>query len=183
MSSSKITGASSNRKNNEKKENDIINEAAAFLTAEENKPLVQFGLMTIGGAIALRVILKLLSSFAVLLLPLMYFYLMQTCPKQSSFDGRKELKRVLRGKHLPKDHPEKPKSYLEKMAAKVTASVTTELATLPGYEQKMTSLFNPNPALILTIMTFPTINMQYYWVGVNGQWYFLLSREVKPAGN
>lgn len=157
----------------------VVDEAKEFLSDEENKPLIQYGLMAIGGAVAIRIVLSMLSSFAILLLPLLYFYLVSSCPKASSFDGRKELKRVLRGKHLPESHPEKPKSYVEKLAAKVTATVTTELATLPGYDLEMTPFFKSNPAVILSIMTVPTISAQYYWVGANGKWYFLFSREVK----
>ena len=108
-----------------------------------------------------------------------YFYFIQTCPKNESFDGRKELKRVLRGKHLPENHKDKPKGFLEQVAAKVTASVTTELATLPGYELELTPLFEPMPAARLSIMTVPTISMQYYWLGFNGHWYFLFSREAR----
>jgi hypothetical protein len=167
-------------KKSNKTEN-VVDEAKEFLSDEENRPLVQYGLMAIGGAVAIRMVMSMLSSFAILLLPLLYFYLVSSCPKASSFDGRKELKRVLRGKHLPESHPEKPKSSFEKLAAKVTASVTTELATLPGYDLEMTPFFKPNPAVILSIMTVPTISAQYIWVGANGKWHFLFAREVKPG--
>jgi hypothetical protein len=167
-------------KKSNKTEN-VVDEAKEFLSDEENRPLVQYGLMAIGGAVAIRMVMSMLSSFAILLLPLLYFYLVSACPKASSFDGRKELKRVLRGKHLPESHPEKPKSSFEKLAAKVTASVTTELATLPGYDLEMTPFFKPNPAVILSIMTVPTISAQYIWVGANGKWHFLFAREVKPG--
>lgn len=164
-----------------KKSESVVDEAKEFLADQENQPLIQYALMAIGAAVAIRMVLSTLSSFAILLLPLMYFYLMSSCPKESSFDGRKELKRVMRGKHLPESHPEKPKSSLEKLAAKVTASVTTELATLPGYDLEMTPFFKPSPAIILSIMTVPTISAQYFWVGANGQWYFLFARDVKPG--
>jgi len=141
--------------------------------------MVRFGIMAIGSAVILRVAFSVLSSFAVILIPLVYFYLVSCCPGESSFDGRKELKRVLRGKHLPENHPEKPKSSLEKLAAKITASVTTELATLPGYTIEMMPFFKPNPAAILTCMTVPTINTKYYWVGANGQWYFVFAQGIK----
>mmetsp|Transcript_17205 Transcript_17205/g.41911 ORF Transcript_17205/g.41911 Transcript_17205/m.41911 type:complete len:177 (-) Transcript_17205:2466-2996(-) len=161
-------------------ETSIVDDIKEFLSKEENKPLVQYGILAICAAVVIRSLIAVLSSFAVLVLPLLYFYLVSCCPKPASFDGRKELKRVLRGKHLPEDHPEKPKSSLEKLAAKVTASVTTELATLPGYTTEMTPFFKPSPAAILTCMNVPTVNMQYYWVGANGQWYFVFSKEIKP---
>ena len=69
---------------------------------------------------------------------------------------------------------------LEKLAAKVTATVTTELATLPGYTTEMTPFFKPTPAAILVCMSVPTVNMQYYWVGAKGEWYFVFSKEIKP---
>jgi hypothetical protein len=173
--------SSATPKKSNKTEN-VVDEAKEFLSDKENQPLIQYGLMAIGGAVAIRMLLSMLSSFAILLLPLLYFYLVSSCPKASSFDGKKELKRVLRGKHLPESHAEKPKSSFEKLAAKVTASVTTELATLPGYDLEMTPFFKSNPAVILSIMTVPTISAQYYWVGANGKWFFLFAREVK-SGN
>lgn len=133
-------------------EKTVVDDAKEFLSNEENKPFIQYGILAICGAVLIRSLIAVLSSFAILLLPLLYFYLVSCCPQASSFDGRKELKRVLRGKHLPEDHPEKPKSSLEKFAAKVTASVTTELATLPGYTTEMTPFFKPTPAAILAKM-------------------------------
>ena len=161
-------------------EKNIVDDAKEFLSKEENKPFVQYGILAICGAVLIRSMIAVLSSFAILLLPLLYFYLVSCCPAAASFDGRKELKRVLRGKHLPENHPEKPKSSLEKLAAKVTATVTTELATLPGYTTEMTPFFKPTPAAILVRMSVPTVNMEYFWVGANGQWYFVFSKEIKP---
>lgn len=161
-------------------EKSIVDDAKDFLTKEENKPMVHYGILAICGAIVIRSLIAVLSSFAILVLPLLYFYLVSCCPKPESFEARTELKRVLRGKHLPENHPEKPKSSLEKFAAKVTASVTAELATLPGYSTEMTPFFNPTPAAILCSMTVPAVNIQYFWVGANGKWYFVFSKEIKP---
>lgn len=41
--------------------------------------------------------------------PAAALYLMSTCPRDESFDGMKEFKRVLRGDRLYDDHPDKPK--------------------------------------------------------------------------
>ena len=155
-----------------------VNVNANANTDEQNEEIVRLGLMVFAAAIAFRVLTTVLSSLFYLLAPLAYFYFTQTCPKVEHFDGRKELKRVLRGNHLPENHKDKPKSFLEQLSAKVTASVTTELATLPGYELQLMPLFDPIPAARLSIMTVPTMKMQYYWLGFNGQWYFLYSREV-----
>ena len=59
-------------------------------------------------------------------------YLFITCPTNDSFDGKKELKRVLRGEKLPEDHPQKPKGFLEKAMAKVSASLEAEAAAFAG---------------------------------------------------
>lgn len=59
-------------------------------------------------------------------------YLYITCPTNDSFDGKKELKRVLRGEKLPEDHPQKPKGFLEKAMAKVSASLAAEAAAFAG---------------------------------------------------
>jgi len=54
-----------------------------------------------GMAVCSLVVLKMLSSamFAVWIVafPLVYFYAVQQCPSDESFDAKKELKRVLRG--------------------------------------------------------------------------------------
>ena len=145
---------------------------------ENNKEIVKHALMFIGAIAVLKVIVSSLLNFYIILFPLTYVYLLQTCPSVESFEAKKELKRVLRGKHLPDDHPNKPKGYLEKMAAKVTASLTTELATLPGYEQEMRSY---GGAAILATMRVPTANMECYWVGALGQWHYIYTRELTPS--
>ena len=74
-----------------------------------NRQLVQYTLMFIGALALLKAILTSLTSLYAILFVVLYFYLRQTCPSVGSFDGKKELKRVLRGNHLPDTHPDKPK--------------------------------------------------------------------------
>ena len=60
---------------------------------------------------------------------------MQNCPANDTFDAKKELKRVLRGQHLPEGHQDKPAGdWLSRTVARVTASVAAEAATALGYE-------------------------------------------------
>lgn len=102
---------------------------------EDTTELAKIGLMIIGLLTALRI----LASFRLLLnaifIPVVILYAMQTCPPETSFDAKKELKRVHRGKHLPEGHENKPANdWLSQAIARVTASVGTELATALGYE-------------------------------------------------
>lgn len=143
------------------------------LSPEDNKIVLRYGAMIVVASILIRA----LSSSMVLIyfvgLPLLYIYALQTCPPVSSFDAKKELKRVLRGHHLPEDHPEKPKGFLEELATRVAASVTTELATLPGYEVSMMPF---GGAVILVDLVIPTANTQHYWLGAFGKWHYVYSR-------
>lgn len=145
-------------------------------TPEQNKQLVQYGLLVIGTLIVLKVLANAnVAGLYLLALPLLYFYAVQNCPSMESFDAKKELKRVLRGHHLPEDHPNKPKGFLEELAARVTATVTTEIATFPGYEVDMTSLAG---AAWIADVRIPTAKLQCYWIGVFHKWYYITSYEI-----
>jgi len=147
------------------------------LTPEQNKQLLKYALVVIGGLTVLKILASTnLAGLYLLALPLIYLYAVQTCPSMESFDAKKELKRVLRGQHLPEDHPNKPKGFLEEMAARVAASVTTELATFPGYEIDMTSL---GGAAWLADVRVPTAKVQCYWIGAFNKWHYVTSYEVE----
>lgn len=146
------------------------------LTPEQNKQIVQYALMFIGGLIVLKILANSnLAGLYLLALPLLYLYAVQTCPSVGSFDAKKELKRVLRGDHLPENDPNKPKGFLEEMAARVTASVTAEIATFPGYEVEMTSL---GGAGWIADVRVPTAQSQCYWVGAFNKWYYVTSFKI-----
>ena len=144
------------------------------LTPEQNQEIVKYALYGLG----ICIILKMLASSFLLLYflcgPLTFLYALQTCPTVESFDAKKELKRVLRGHHLPENHPEKPKGYFEQMAYRFAASVATELATLPGYEVTISPLFG---AAIWINLYVPTANTQHFWIGAFGKWFYIHSRE------
>ncbi|KAG7344924.1 hypothetical protein IV203_032455 [Nitzschia inconspicua] len=128
-------------------------------------------------AMAVLIAVKVLFStmFIIVVLPLLYGFLYSTCPPMESFDAKQQLKRVLRGYHLSDTDPRKPKGVLEEWTARLAATVTTELATLPGYSVEMLPL---GGAAIWTSMSVPTANLQCYWIGANHQWYYIGSREL-----
>jgi hypothetical protein len=143
------------------------------MIGEDSKQLVQYALCFLAGLIFLKVLSdSSLASLLVLALPLVYIYGVQTCPTSTSFDAKKELKRVLRGHHLPEDHPNKPKGFLEEMAARVAASVTAELVTLPGYELEMTNL---GGAGWVAHVRVPSANIQCFWIGAFSKWTYICS--------
>jgi hypothetical protein len=78
---------------------------------------------------------------------------------------------VLRGANLPDDHPDKPQGFFEGLAARVAASVTAELVTLPGYEVTMIPLAG---AAIPAEVSVPITHTKWYWVGAFGKWHYLL---------
>ena len=167
------TETSSSRNNNNNNSNSRSNQTPT-ISDEQNKELIKYAAMFVGGSIVLRAFASLVVVYVVVL-PFLYLYAMSTCPSQLSFDAKKELKRVLRGHHLPASHPNKPQGFFEGLAARVAASVTTELATLPGYEVSMMPLAG---AAIVTTVTVPTAKMEYYWVGAFDKWYYVTSREL-----
>ncbi|CAJ1941225.1 unnamed protein product [Cylindrotheca closterium] len=149
------------------------------LSPEDNQMILRYGVMVVLASIVLRA----MSSSMVLViyfvgLPLVYVYALQTCPPASTFDAKKELKRVLRGHHLPQGHPEKPKGFLAEMATRVAASVTTELATMPGYQVSMLPF---GGAVILVDLVIPTANTQHYWLGAFGKWHYVYSRKYQSS--
>lgn len=78
--------------------------------ADQQPPseLATIGLSLLGTFVAARCLAVVSRLATVLAAPAMGFYLFTTCPTNASFDGKKELKRVLRGDKLPNDHPAKP---------------------------------------------------------------------------
>ena len=154
----------------------LAKDADNWLHNNEHKQLVQYGLMAIGAFVVLKILAQSLFWVVFLAGPFMYVYLTQTCPTEESFDSQKELKRVLRGHHLAEDHPDKPKSYFEKMTAKVQASVqTTVMTSLPGSQQVMT---NYHGAFWIAKVEVSSMNMQYWWIGALNDWTYVYSAEM-----
>jgi hypothetical protein len=153
----------------------LANEADEFIQNNDNKQLIQYALMAVGAIVAIKTLVQSIMTVLCLIFPLLYVYMVQTCPQESSFDGKKELRRVLRGHHLPEDHPDKPKGYFTKMAAKVSASVQTQVT---GCQQEMTSY---KGAFIIVSMKVPSAKMQCYWIGALGGWKYIYSSELSTS--
>ncbi len=154
--------------------------AQARETAEEK--LLRDAAMAISlvaaSVVVLRAIAASLSLYASLL-PLIYLWAVQTCPPRASFDAKRELKRVLRGDSLPQDHPDKPKpNTLSGFMAGAMATLTSELATLPGYELEMSSLWG---AAVVATVTLPTSDLSCTWIGCNHRWYYFGSRRLSES--
>jgi hypothetical protein len=148
---------------------------ASFMTDQQNMDLLMGFIATLGAMALMRVFFQAMYVFYILAFPAVFVYGLMTCPDIESFDAKKELKRVLRGYHLPESDPNKPKGILEKAYAKVTASVTTELATGLGYE---VTLYPFLGAAILAAVRVPGANMDCYWIGAFGKWRYLLQQEI-----
>jgi hypothetical protein len=145
---------------------------AQQFTPEQNKQLLLYGSYLMGAL----VLFKVAQGLSLVLLPLAYIFFLSTIPPTSSFDAKKELKRVLRGSHLPPDHPDKPRGWLSQTLARVNASVTAEIATGLGYEIEFTTIA---AACHIATVTIPSTNLICYWIGANHHWYYLFSREIE----
>lgn len=89
----------------------------------DNEMILQYGIMVFGALLLLKIIVNALSSLVFLLLPFLYFYAASTCPTTDSFDPKKELKRVMRGAHLPEE--QQPKGFFEQGLNRLAASIST----------------------------------------------------------
>ena len=147
----------------------------SMMNAPNNNDLFAYAFLFVFAAVIMKVIVAILMSFAFMLLPV-GVVLYCTCPSPTDFDAKKELKRVLRGAHLPEDHPEKPKGWLEKTAAKITASVTAELVTAAGYEVQMTSF---GGLANLARVDVPSSNVMLYYIGCLNRWTYIMQRPIE----
>lgn len=147
------------------------------LSDEQNRDIFKYGVVAIGCAVAYRVLVSS-TTLLFLVLPLAYLYLVTNCPRSDSFDAKKELKRILRGHHLPEDHPEKPRGFLSETLARIQATVATEIATIPGYEIQMTEF---GGVAILAIARVPSVETEYYWVGAANKWWFIFPKSMRSS--
>jgi len=138
--------------------------------------------MAISLVAASVVVLKAVAASLTLyasLIPLIYLWAVQACPPRASFDAKRELKCVLRGDSLPQDHPDKPKpGSFGGFVKGAMAALTSELATLPGYELEMWSLWG---AAIVATVTLPTSDLSCTWIGCNHRWYYFGSRRLSDT--
>jgi hypothetical protein len=150
------------------------------LTDAQNRDLMMYGGAAMVAAALFRILASSLVSVAVLLVPIAYMYLLSTCPTVESFDAKRELKRILRGHHLPEDHPEKPKGILSETIARIQASVTTEIATLPGYEVTLVPFAG---AAIIACTRVPSVQKDFYWIGAAKKWTYIYEADIRNDGN
>lgn len=155
-----------------------INAAPPIFENMDNQQLLQYGLIFIMACLIYSIISQAVYMLSLLLFPCIFLYGIQTCPSEQSFDAKKELKRVLRGHHLPEDHPNKPKNFFDKTIAKISATVTTELATGLGYEVSMMSLAG---AAWFTSVKVPAAQLEGYWLGAFGKWTYIGSRSLENS--
>jgi len=147
-------------------------------TQELNKQILQYGACAFGALLAARALFSALIGLYILALPLLYLYMVKTCPDEASFEAKKEIKRVLRGTHLPESHPDKPKGFLGETLARINASVTTELATGLGYEVTMISVAG---AAWISKVKVPAVNLELYWVGAFDRWFYITSTKLETS--
>lgn len=176
-STTTTTGTRSAAANNNSNSSTTTVPDTTVLTDEQNLQLVRYGAMVVGGLIVLRWMAHAAVILYVLALPVLYVYGVQTCPADDSFDAKRELKRVMRGHHLPDDHPDKPRGFLSETLARLQATVTAEVATgFMGYEVTMINLAG---AAKVASVRVPAAKMDYFWVGVVGRWFYVYCMELE----
>lgn len=109
-----------------------------------------------------------IQVFSTIGIPLFCLYLIQTCPPQSSFDARTQMKRVLSGEDLPDDDPNKPRGMLSKGFRNITSTLASTAATAGGYTETFMNIF---VARIVKV-DLPVANLEMYWIGAAGTWYY-----------
>jgi len=139
-----------------------------------NELLIQYGLMAIGALLIFKLIFTALNMIILFALPVIYLYASANCPSNDTFDAKKELKRVMRGAHLPEEH--QPKGFFEKGLNKLTASITTELATSLGYEIRINDYFGA--AAKMASVKVPVAGYEYYWIGIFDRWRYMGQKEI-----
>ena len=148
------------------------------LSDNDQEKYLKYGAGIFIGYVVLTILSSIVSEFLLffLVVPGLYFYLSSTCPPNNTFDTKKEVKRVLRGYHLPEDHPSKPKkgNFIEKWTSKITASVATELGTAAGgYSIEMIPLLWG--VATYTTVDIPALSMRCEWIGIHDKWYHIRS--------
>jgi len=144
-----------------------IDAAVNSLSDANGELIVRYGLMAFGALLVLKILLKALTNaLALLVLPGAYVYAAINRPSNDTFDAKRELKRAMRGAHLPEEG--QPKGFLERSLNRLAASVTTELATSLGYGVSLTDCLG---AATLACVTVPCNGLEYYWIGIFGECY------------
>jgi hypothetical protein len=142
--------------------------------------VIKYGFMVIGFVAVFKLVSSLLFYVAVLGMPFLFTYLYQTCPPQATFDSKERLKMVLQGSHLPDDHPDKPKGYVQQFLSSTRASVTAELSSFMGSTQTQFTPLLGGVAVLVTV-TIPKPQQGdetkkddvHGWIGIRNEWYYI----------
>jgi hypothetical protein len=134
------------------------------LTEADIQQLIHYGGMALLGLIVIKSILNIFSSLAFFAAPVLYLYAVQSCPSVESFDAKRELKRVMRGAHLPEE--QQPKGFLERTMNRMAASAGVELATSLGYELSVDDYWGAGRVARVRV---PVAGYDFYWIGAFGK--------------
>jgi hypothetical protein len=145
--------------------------SSELLTEAQNRDVLLFGGAVIITAVTIKLILLSLGS-VILFIPLS-IYMVLTCPDPITFDAKKELKRILRGYHLPENHPDKPKGFFSETVARLQATIATEVATLPGYTVQTLTVAQ---AFVWVSVRVDAIQQEFYWIGAFDRWWYVRCR-------
>ncbi|KAL9188015.1 hypothetical protein ACHAXT_006393 [Thalassiosira profunda] len=151
-------------------------------TAAEQPPrseLATIGVTLLGTFVAARCLAVVSRLATVLAAPAAGLYLFSTCPTNDSFDGKRELKRVLRGDKLPEDHPDKPKGFIEKAMAKAAASLEAEAAVFAGCKVEILDLYG---FIKVASIQHPITKTAYFWLGAVNKWRYVMAKDI-PQGD
>ena len=148
-----------------------------IIDTANNELLIKYGLCLIGAILLLKVIFNAINFLTIFILPILYLYASANCPSNDTFDAKKELKRVMRGAHLPEEN--QPKGFFEQGFNRVVASIATEMATSLGYEISMTDYAG---AAKLASVKVPIAGYTYHWIGILDKWRYIGQREI-PGSN
>lgn len=148
--------------------------AMEAMSAEQTKQTMFLAAYAIAFAISLKILATIALPLMIVALPIAYMYATQNCPSNDSFDAKVELKRVMRGQHLPESQA-KPKGFIEQAISKAKATVETNLATSMGYE---VTLANFGGAFTVATVRYPVMQQDLFWIGAFGEWRYLGCREI-----
>jgi len=167
-----VNGSSQRRSSSVRSSSSTMSSTNQIVDTISNELLIQYGLMAIGALLILKLIFTALNMIILFALPVIHLYASANCPSNDTFDAKKELKRVMRGAHLPEEH--QPKGLFEKGLAKLTSSITTEIATSLGYEIRINDYFVAKMASVKV----PVTGYEYYWIGMFDRWRYMGQREI-----
>lgn len=153
---------------------DVASSAADPPPWSELAPLMFLILSAMVAARCLAAVFRISTLLVPLLVAsAMGFYLFSTCPATESFDGKRELRIVLKGYETPKDHPNKPKGFLGKAMTKLSTSIEAEAAALAAVRVEM---LNVGGVFKIASIQDPFTKKVYFWLGAIHKWRFIVAK-------